>query len=44
MHVNGKMRTVETIPGMKEERIKENSNMIYYKNICKCHNITPAQQ
>jgi hypothetical protein len=42
MHENGKMRPVETIPGMRGGRIKENDgggefNMIYCKNFCKCH-------
>jgi hypothetical protein len=49
MYVNGKMRPVETIPGMGRERIKENgggvnSSMMYLtycKNFCKCHNIPP---
>jgi hypothetical protein len=47
MYVNGKMVSVETIPGMggqgEEVRGKMmegvNSNMIYYKNLCKCHNV-----
>jgi hypothetical protein len=44
------MRPVETIPGMGGiMRIKENdggvnSNMIYYKNYGKCHNVPPVQQ
>jgi hypothetical protein len=43
MYVNGKMRPVETIPGVGGEGIKEkdgrvNSTMIYCKNFCKCHN------
>jgi hypothetical protein len=47
MYENGKMRPVETIPGMGE-RIKENdggvnSTMIYCKNFCKCHNAPPVQ-
>jgi hypothetical protein len=42
MYENGKMRPVETIPGMGEG-IKENgggvnSTMIYCENFCKCHN------
>jgi hypothetical protein len=42
------MRPVEAIPGMGEERIKENdggehSTMIYCKNFCKCHNVCPPQ-
>jgi hypothetical protein len=49
MYVNGKMRSAETISGMGEGRIKEtdggvNSTMIYYKNFCKCYNISSAQQ
>jgi hypothetical protein len=47
MYVNGKMRPVETVPGMRGEGIKENdggvnSTMIYCKNFCKCHNVTPS--
>jgi hypothetical protein len=46
MYVNGKMRPVETIPGIGGEVIKRfmwgvNSTMIYLiycKNFCKCHN------
>jgi hypothetical protein len=43
-YVNGKMRSVETIPGMRAGRIKRmmevvNSSMIYCKNFCKCHNV-----
>jgi hypothetical protein len=45
MYENGKMRPVETIPGMEEGWIKEDDgggefNMIYYKNFGKYHNIT----
>jgi hypothetical protein len=40
---NGKMRPVETIPGMgrviKKNDGGVNSTMIYYKNFCKCHNV-----
>jgi hypothetical protein len=48
MYKNGITRPDETIPGMGLERIKENaggmkSTMVYYKNFCKCHNITPLQ-
>jgi hypothetical protein len=47
MCVNGKMRSVETIPGMRERGLKEmvdrvKSSMIYLiycKNFCKCHNV-----
>jgi hypothetical protein len=46
MHVNGKMRPVETTPGMgdgiKENGGGVNSTMIYLihcKNFCKCHNV-----
>jgi hypothetical protein len=47
MYVNGKMRPVETIPGIREVGIKEydggdNSSMIYLihcKNFHKCHNV-----
>jgi hypothetical protein len=43
MYENGKMRPVETIPGMGEgqRRIVEGVNpyMIYCKNFCKCHNV-----
>jgi hypothetical protein len=44
MYENGKMRPVETIPGMGGEEIKENgggvnSGMIYCKNFYKCHNV-----
>jgi hypothetical protein len=53
MYINGKMRSVETIPRMGEEWIKENdregesiegvnSTMIYSKNFCKCHNVAPS--
>jgi hypothetical protein len=48
MYKNGKMRSVETIPVMGGEGIKENdginSAMIYCKNFCKCHNVLPVQQ
>jgi hypothetical protein len=43
MYANGKMRRVETIPGMggRQRRMMEevNSAMMYYKNFCKCHNV-----
>jgi hypothetical protein len=41
MYVNGKMRPVETIPGMGEW---VNSTMIHCKNFCKCHSVTLVQQ
>jgi hypothetical protein len=46
MYESGKMRPVETIPGMGGGAIKENdggvnSNMIYCKYFCKCHSATP---
>jgi hypothetical protein len=53
MYVNGKLRPVESIPGMGRECIKENdggvnSSMIYLihcKNFCKCHNVNaPGKQ
>jgi hypothetical protein len=44
MYVNEKMRPIETITGMEGEGIKKNdgvnSTMIYYKKLCKCHNVT----
>jgi hypothetical protein len=45
----GKMRPVETVPGMGERgewRKMEQviSTVIYCKNICKCHSVPPAQQ
>jgi hypothetical protein len=47
MYVNGKMRPVETVPGMGGEGIKENdggvnSMMIYCKNFCKMSQCTPS--
>jgi hypothetical protein len=49
MYENGKMRPVETIPGMREGGQRRmmggvESTMIYFKNICKCHNVPPVQQ
>jgi hypothetical protein len=50
MCVNGKMRPVETIPGISEAGDKGewwrgvNSSMIYlvyYKSFCKCYNVPP---
>jgi hypothetical protein len=44
----GKMKHVETIPGMARAEIKENDGgvnltMRHCKNICKCHNVLPVQ-
>jgi hypothetical protein len=47
MYVNGKMISVESIPGMGEEGMKKNgggvnSSMIYFiycKNFCKCYSV-----
>jgi hypothetical protein len=49
MYENGKMRVVETVPGMGgggQRRMMErvHSAMVYYKKFCKCHNVPPAQQ
>jgi uncharacterized protein YhbP (UPF0306 family) len=52
MYINGKMRIVETIPGVGgrgKKRMMEgvNSTMIYFiycKNFCKYHNVPQAQQ
>jgi hypothetical protein len=48
MYENGKMRPVETIPGMGGEGLKENgglnSTKIHCKNFCKCHHVFPVQQ
>jgi hypothetical protein len=51
MHVNGKIRPIETIPEMrgKKGEMMEGVNstmiyLIYCKNFCKCHNASPAQQ
>jgi hypothetical protein len=52
IYVNGKMRFVDTIPGMGRGRIKENDGgglnssmiyLIYCKNFCKCHNVPPVK-
>jgi hypothetical protein len=47
MYENGKIRSVETIPGMGGGGIKNdggvNSAMIYCKDFCKCHNVPPVQ-
>jgi hypothetical protein len=50
MHVNGKMRPVETIPAIRGEGIKRMTEgvnlsmmcLIYYKNFFKCH-MCPTQ-
>jgi hypothetical protein len=49
MYENGKMRHVETVPGMGRGEIKENNGggeltMIYCKNFGKCYNVPPVQQ
>jgi hypothetical protein len=49
MYENGKMRPVETIPGVGGGRIKENgggvnSTMMCCEHFCKCHSASPAQQ
>jgi hypothetical protein len=51
MYENGKMRPVETIPGMGGGRIQENDGrgelsmiyLTYCKNFYKCHNVPPTQ-
>jgi hypothetical protein len=51
MYENGKMRLVETVPGIRGGRIKKNDGgmnstmvyMVYYKNFCKSHNVPPLQ-
>jgi hypothetical protein len=48
MYENGKMRPVETLPGMgggiKENDGGVNSTMLYCKSFNKCHNVLPVQQ
>jgi hypothetical protein len=53
IYANGKMRPVETVPGMGEGGIKEDDGDGEFnydilekkkKNFCKCHNIPPVQQ
>jgi hypothetical protein len=43
MYDNGKMRPDETIPvtggGRKRIMMKNMNSTIYYKNVCKCHNV-----
>jgi hypothetical protein len=45
---NGKMRPVETVPGMgrgdKGEWWRGEFNSDYCKNFGKCHNVAPVQQ
>jgi hypothetical protein len=48
MYENGKVRPVETAPGMRGRRIREkmegvNLTMIHCKNLDKCHNVSPVQ-
>jgi hypothetical protein len=49
IYVNGKMRPVETTPGMRRGGIKENdgdgeySTVINCKNFCKCQIVPPIQ-
>jgi hypothetical protein len=50
MYINAKMIPVETVPGIREGRMKErvkgvNSNMrylIHCKKPCTCHNVSPS--
>jgi hypothetical protein len=47
MYVNGKMRPVENIPEKGGGKIREmmegvNSTIIYCKNFCKYHNVSPV--
>jgi hypothetical protein len=50
MYVNGKMRPIETVQGIRVKGIKEadgeemNPIMIHCKNFCKYYNILLAQQ
>jgi hypothetical protein len=49
MYENGKMRPVESVPGMGKWGTKENDGglnltTIYWKNFGKCHNVPPVQQ
>jgi hypothetical protein len=51
MSVNGKMISVETVPGMGGGKLKENTGgvnssvvyVIYCTDFCKCHNVRPDQ-
>jgi hypothetical protein len=50
VNINGKMMPVETILGIGERGIKDNDGrrkfkcdyLIYFKNLCKCHNVLPC--
>jgi hypothetical protein len=49
IYENGKMRPIETVPGMGGKGVKENdggvnSTMIYFKHFCKCHHVPLVQQ
>jgi hypothetical protein len=49
VYVNGKLRLVESIPGIGiggKRRMMEgvNSTPINYKKFCNCHNVPPVQQ
>jgi hypothetical protein len=43
MYENGKTRPVETTSGMGEAEFR-GEFMLYCKNFCKCHNVSPVQQ
>jgi hypothetical protein len=42
MSVNGKMRPVETIPGMEGSKGEWGRVEFYSKNLGKCHNVPPV--
>jgi hypothetical protein len=47
MYESGKMRSIETIPGMRGERVTENDRGVnatstYRMNFCKCDNEPPV--
>jgi hypothetical protein len=49
MYENGKMRPVETIPGIEGGKITKNDGgvnlaKIYCKHFCKCHSVPPVLQ
>jgi hypothetical protein len=49
IYENGKMRPVETIPGMEGEGKRRmmdevNSTTIHCKTFCKCQNVLPVKQ
>jgi hypothetical protein len=47
VYENGKMRPVETIPGIEEgERMMQGVNLteIYCKHFCRCHEVPVVQQ